>query len=79
VQIRYDPEADAVYVRLREPEGRVRSKRLDHARIVDYDEGGEVVGVELLFVSAGVHLDGLPEEARIAEAMRSFPQPARSA
>lgn len=32
------------------------------------------MGVELLFVSRGVNLEGLPEAERIAAAMRSFPR-----
>ncbi len=75
MQLEYDTEADAIYVRFRDPQGRVRSHRIDDRRIVDYDERDEVVGVELLAVSHGVDLDGVPEASRIAEAMRSFPQP----
>ena len=75
MQLEYDTEADAIYGRFRDPRGRVRSHRIDDRRIVDYDELDEVVGVELLAVSHGVDLDGVPEASRIAEAMRSFPQP----
>ena len=78
IQIRYDPEADAVYAKLREAEGRVTTQQIDDVRLVDYDESGAVVGVELLFVSGGVDLRGLPEAERIAEAMRSFSQLAPS-
>lgn len=78
MQVRYDPEADAVYVDLREAQGRVRSRRIDEQRVLDYDERGDLVGVEFLFVSRGLSLDGLPEAQRIAEAMRSFPQPAEA-
>ena len=75
MQVQYDPEADAVYVRLREPRGSIRTDRVDERRLADYDERGDVIGVELLSVSRGVDLAGLPEAARIADAMRSFPQP----
>ena len=76
MEVRYDPEADAVSVDLRGAQGRVRTRRIDEQRLLDYDERGELVGIEFLFVSRGVNLDGLPEAERIAEAMRSFPQPA---
>lgn len=73
VYIRYDPDADAVYAELRPAGGRIRTREIDDRRFVDVDEGGAAVGVELLFVSRGVDLDGLPESDRIAAALRSFP------
>ena len=72
--ITYDPEADALYAELRCAEGKVRTREIDDRRLVDVDESGEAVGVELLFVSRGVNLEGLPEAERIAAAMRSFPR-----
>ncbi len=75
MHVQYDSEADAVYVRLREPIGDVKSRPVDDARIVDYDAEGHVVGVELLDASHGIDLEGLPEADAIAEAMRSFPRP----
>ncbi len=76
MQVQYDPEADAMYVRVRESEGSIRTERIDDRRLVDYNAGGDVVGVELLSVSLGVDLSGLPEGPRIADAMRSFPHAA---
>ncbi len=73
--VQYDSEADALYVRLREPIGDVKSRPVDDARIVDYDAEDRVVGVELLDASHGINLEGLPEAEAIAEAIRSFPQP----
>lgn len=73
--VQYDSEADALYVRLREPIGDVKSRAVDDARIVDYDAEDHVVGVELLDASHGIDLEGLPEAEAIAEAIRSFPQP----
>ncbi len=71
--VTYDPEADAVDVKLCEASGPIRSKRLDEQRIIDYDGEGNVVAVEFLFVSKGIDLDGVPEADRIAAALRSFP------
>ena len=71
--IKYDLEADALYVRLREPAGEIHTRPLDDLRIVDYDESDAVVGVELLAVrEAGVKLEGLPEADRIDEALASL-------
>ena len=45
--IKYDPGADALYVKLKE--GKVaESEELNEGIIIDYDDGGEVVGIELL-------------------------------
>lgn len=74
MQIRFDPEADVIFVTLREPEGPTAGDRLDERRIIHYDAADRPVAVELLFVSRGVNLDGLPEADRIAEAIRAFPQ-----
>jgi uncharacterized protein YuzE len=75
MQVRYDPEADAIYVSLREHDGQLRSRNAgDWRRVVDYDEAGEPVGVELLAVSTGLDLDGLPEADAIGAALRSFPR-----
>jgi uncharacterized protein YuzE len=75
VHVEYDSEADAIYITLREPEGAVETEFIDDARYVDYDEAGNVVGVELLGVSQGVTLSGLPEAPRIAKALHSIPHP----
>ncbi len=49
MRITYDPEADAMYIRLKE--GKVhKTKEVDENTILDYDETGNVIGVELLFV-----------------------------
>ena len=45
--IKYDPGADALYVKLKE--GKVAdSEEVDEGVVVDYDDKGEVVGMELL-------------------------------
>ena len=75
MELRYDPEADAIYVALGEHEGRVRSRNAgDWRRVIDYDDTGEPVGIELLAVSTGVDLEGLPDAKAIGEAIRSFPR-----
>jgi len=49
MKIRYDPDADAMYITLKE--GNVHhTKEIDKNIIVDFDKDGEVLGIELLFV-----------------------------
>ncbi len=72
IQFSYDPEADAVYISFGEPEGRVRPKELDRRRHVDYDDAGALVGIEFLFVSKGMDLDGVPEAERVRDLLRSL-------
>jgi uncharacterized protein YuzE len=49
MKIRYDPDADAMYITLREDEVD-HTKELDENTIIDYNKENEVTGVELLFV-----------------------------
>ena len=72
MQVQYDTEADALYVRLASGEV-ARTRRLDSSRAVDYRADGTVVGVEFLFVSKGVRLEGVPEAEGIERALASLP------
>jgi uncharacterized protein YuzE len=57
---KYDPEADALYVRVRM--GRVdRSNVLDDGQIIDLDSEGHLLGIEVLGASRGVQLADLIE------------------
>ena len=69
--VRFDPLADALYVSLRPMTPGIvkRSHRLDERRAIDYDERGEVIGVELLYPSEGVDLEGLPRADDIRDAL----------
>jgi uncharacterized protein YuzE len=49
MKIRYDPDADAVYITLREEEID-HTKEADENTIIDFNKDGEVIGVEILFV-----------------------------
>lgn len=65
-RVTYDRNADAVYVTLRR--GRVaRTASLDSSRTVDYDTHGAVLGVEILGVSEGLDLNGIPEGELVDE------------
>ncbi|MEX2246693.1 MAG: DUF2283 domain-containing protein [Dehalococcoidia bacterium] len=48
--VEYDRQADAIYIRLRDVEP-TTTRELDDHVIVDLDESGKMVGIELLFVS----------------------------
>ena len=49
MKIRYNPDADAMYITLREGEID-HTKEIDDSTIIDFDKSGNVIGVELLFV-----------------------------
>ncbi len=75
MRVVYDSEADAIAVHLREPMGAVETEFVDDVRYVDYDADGNVVGIELLAVSHGYDLEGLPEADRIARALKMIAAP----
>ncbi len=59
-RLTYNKDADAAYIYLREDVPIARTRNLDGARLIDYADDGEPVGIELLDVSEGVNLDDLP-------------------
>jgi uncharacterized protein YuzE len=67
--LKYDPDADAVYIRLRDLLYAF-GEDIDHERRIDYAKTGELIGVEILCASDGIHVAGLPFQdsiARLAE------------
>jgi uncharacterized protein YuzE len=66
---RYDPDADAAYVRLSNGKYDV-TEELDDRRNIDYDAEGCALGVEFLYVSDGIDLSDLPRAAEIDAALR---------
>lgn len=65
VVVKRDPMVDAAYIWLSD-EPYAYGTRLDEERRVDYAEDGNPVGVELLGVSGGVNIEGLPGGERVA-------------
>ena len=49
MKIRYDPEADALYIRFRDTKVD-HTTELDENTMVDYDKDNQVIGIEILFV-----------------------------
>lgn len=74
VDVRYDPERQLLYVRLKSPHGPVvTTEDFGGDRYVDYDGDGDVVGIEFLAVAQdGVVLGGLSEADRVEEAIESI-------
>lgn len=59
--LRYDPDADAIYIHLRGLPYAF-GEDIDHERRVDYARGGEPIGIEILCASEGIDTRGLPYE-----------------
>ena len=57
MEITYDKEADAMYIKFKEGEFD-RNKKVDDSTILDLDKEGNVLGIELLWVS-----ERMPEES----------------
>lgn len=73
MNLEFDPAADAIYVSFRSADAAVaRTWEVDDCRSVDYDAGDLPIGVELLSVSAGVDLTGLPRAGEIAGLLAAF-------
>ncbi len=66
IDLRYDEEADAIYIRLSDKPYSY-GEELDRERRIDYAADGTPIGVELTCVSAGVNLRDLPQQKAIAE------------
>ena len=67
---KYDSEADAIYIALRDVPYAF-GQDLDHARRIDYGADRQPIGVELLNVSKGVNLDDLPRRTEIERLLES--------
>ena len=72
LHLKYDLEADVIWVQLQDAAGRTAGDQVDEYRILHYDETDTPVAVEFLFVSKGINLDGIPHAAEIREAIGSL-------
>ena len=64
MKMRYDREADAIYI-LFSDKPYAYGKDLDNERRIDYDIDGNVLGIELLCVSIGIITDDLPNRTEV--------------
>jgi uncharacterized protein YuzE len=70
MEVRYDEEADAVYVVLSD-EPSVSTLQFGPDRMIDYTASSQPKGLEVLNVSCGIRLAGLPiDAARVAAALQ---------
>ncbi len=60
MNITYDREADAMYIEFRAGEF-AKNKKIDDVTIIDLDEEGNVLGIELLEVSKRIPVESLSE------------------
>ena len=60
MEIRYDKEADAMYIKFREGEFG-SNKVIDRETIIDLDKKGNLLGIELLSVSRRIPSQSLSE------------------
>jgi uncharacterized protein YuzE len=61
MKYQYDRNADAAYILINDLPF-AYSNEIDETRFVDYAKDGTVIGIELLYVSGGVDISGLPFE-----------------
>lgn len=66
VRVTHNKDADALYIYLHEDMQVSRTRNLDGSRLIDYADDGEPIGIELLDVSEGISLDGLPARDMVA-------------
>jgi uncharacterized protein YuzE len=69
MKLTIDQEADAAYIHVTE-RGVERTQELDENRLIDLDSEGQVRGIELLNVSHGVALAGLPFSVELAALLK---------
>ena len=67
----WDRDADDVYITLRTDVPFKKTILMDDARMVDFGKGTVPIGIELLDVSDGVDVRGLPEEEAVAQLLRA--------
>ena len=65
MEYQYDANTDCAYILINDLP-HAFSKEVDETRIIDYTKDGTVIGVELLYVSSGVDVSGLPYQSKIS-------------
>jgi len=60
MEINYDKEADALYIKFKDGEF-AKNKKIDDFTIIDLDEDGNILGIELLEVSKRIPPESLSE------------------
>lgn len=60
MEINYDKEADAMYIEFRKGEF-AKNKKIDDFTIIDLDNKGNILGIELLEVSKRIPVESLAQ------------------
>jgi uncharacterized protein YuzE len=69
IRCEYDREADAIYIYLNN-KPYAYGKDLDDGRRIDYAVDDTPIGIELLGVSQGVEMDGIPYPVEVAKLLK---------
>lgn len=79
MRIEYSPDVDALYIYLRDADI-ADTDEISDGIIVDYDKDGNVVGIEILWVSEKADMDELIIQSfdRVKLETAKMPQPAAS-
>jgi uncharacterized protein YuzE len=73
-RLSYDPHANALYIYLHDAPRVARTEsRLEWSRNIDYDEVGNVIGIEFWNADLGLHLDDVPERATVERLLEGQP------
>ena len=70
MEYRYDADADCVYITISK-QPYAYSEELDETRFIDHAEDGTVIGVEILYVTGGVDVSGLPHKDEISKLLEN--------
>jgi len=60
MEIKYDKEADAMYIEFRKGEF-AKNKKIDDFTIIDFDKEGNMLGIEILKASKRIPKESLSE------------------
>ncbi len=60
MEITYDKEADAMYIEFRKGKF-AKNKKIDELTIIDLDEEGNILGIEILEVSKRIPIESLSQ------------------
>ena len=64
MKVTYDPEVDALYIRLIEEQAEVTTQRLSEEVAINYAPDGRIIGIEIL--DASEYISNLKTERTIA-------------
>ena len=71
MKVLHDKRGDSIRIMFDDVTPYSYGKSLDDERYIDYGENGELLGVSILDLRAGVELDGLPERETIEKILVS--------